>query len=241
MKIDLGFMKIPLSGDYSNLALLLGQTIAAAIITAVTIATPTVGPALKATDLVEALSQTALVTCGWCILYYNFIGCAVVAGLAAPTIYEMFTPGVDVGPSYAQVASRFAGNLAEQAPIFLMSLWMYTFFADSATGGALGALYLVSRVLYPVYYMVLGKFTFWFESCTQTGYGINGVFLLGTIVTLTGGDWLAWSAVSRGVYGFLFGSFALLPGIPFTPIISYAHYKCHTMLHWDAAKSTTLR
>ena len=40
---------------------------------------------------------------------------------------------------------------------------MYAVFADSATAGSLGGLYLASRFIYPWVYMVLGSFGFKFE------------------------------------------------------------------------------
>ena len=67
------------------------------------------------------------------------------------------------------VAARWSGNTLEQAPVFLSSLWLYALFADSASAGTLGALYLASRALYPLFYCWISRFTFGFEPVTQTG------------------------------------------------------------------------
>merc|ERR1712086_370546 len=103
--------------------------------------------------------------------------------------------------------------------VFMSSLWMYTLFADSATGGTLGMLYIAARATYPLFYIFNHGFDLWFEMNTQTGYGVVGVFLLGTLYTALGGDWVAFATahpIRAGVYGFWFGSAALLPGIPLT-------------------------
>ena len=82
--------------------------------------------------------------------------------------------------------------------------------------------------MYTFYYMVNHKFTFWFESCTQIGYSVNGVFILGFLYTATGGAWLGWAAsnkIAAPICGYCLGSFAILPGIPLTVPYLVAHYK----------------
>ena len=80
----------------------------------------------------------------------------------------------DVTEQFGAIASRFPGNMQEHSVVFVSTLWMYTLFADSATGAALGALYLVARLTYPLFYMANHGFDLWFEMCTQTGYGVIG-------------------------------------------------------------------
>jgi len=229
MKVDLGMLKVPFSGDYSHAWLLFGFGVAFAANLYALSSTAMVGPAAKASDLTSACRVSALVTCAWSLVYYNYIGCAIWCGLAAQHWYEMIT-GKDVGPQFAGVASRFSGNMAEQAPVFLTSLWMYTVFCDSATGGALGMLYILQRLSYPFFYMYDGHFTMHFEMCTQIGYGINGIMILGVLVTFLSGDWLAWVAatgmVKTTLYGVSLGVFMLFPG-PIAVPFSYLNYISH--------------
>ena len=108
-------------------------------------------------------------------------------------------------------------------------------FADSASAGTLGALYLASRLLYPLFYCWIGRFTFGFEPIMQTGYGIIGVFWLGTYMALMDQGWLWWvtsvGAVPAALTGFVVGSLALFPGLPTAPFYTFAHFKCHTTKH----------
>lgn len=52
--------------------------------------------------------------------------------------------------------------------------------------------------------------------------------MLGSVVQSLGGNWVEYmstSPIAAGVLGFLFGSFLLIPGIPFVPMLALAHYK----------------
>ena len=176
--VDLGFMKLPCAGDFSVFKLLFGMACACVSIATVFASTDLVGPALATSleasrggvdlePLIDALRPAALVTLGWNVLFYNLLGSQVWT-LAVVRIFEFAQPD-DVDESYHRVAARWAANTLEQAPVFLSSLWLYALFADSASAGTLGALYLFSRVLYPLVYCWIGRFTFGFEPVTQTG------------------------------------------------------------------------
>ena len=175
--VDLGFMKLPCAGDFSVFKLLFGMACACLSIATVFASTELVGPALATSleasrggvdlqPLVDALRPAALVTLSWNVLYYNLLGSQVWT-LAVVRIFEFAQPE-DVDESYHRVAARWAANTLEQAPVFLSSLWLYALFADSASAGTLGALYLASRFLYPLFYCWIGRFTFGFEPVTQT-------------------------------------------------------------------------
>ena len=43
--------------------------------------------------------------------------------------------------------------MQEHCAVFISSLWMYAIFADGATAGTLGTLYLAARVVYPLFYI----------------------------------------------------------------------------------------
>lgn len=180
--------------------------------------------------IIDAIGKTMAVTACWCFLYYNYVGVQVgaVFNMAA---FKMFTKD-DVTEKYAPTGGRFAGNMFEQSPVFLVLLWAYTLLVDYETGGYLGILYMVTRLLYPFLYMIFGEFTMWFEFITQTGYGVNGIFMLGVFMNGLGGagsfgtfatDNPIWAPIS----GFLIGSFAVFPyGNPISLIYGFLHYKC---------------
>jgi len=231
--IDLGFLKLPFEGKFDCSVAAAGIAVAGAVLASVFGATTMTGPALGSADTAAACKMAGLVTAGWGLLYYNLLG-VNVDSMAAIAIFDMVAP-TSVGPSFFHVASRMAGNMAEQAPVFLTSLWTYTLFADAATGAALGGLYLLQRLAYAFYYLILGEFRFEFESCTQVGYGVNGTLLLGSVYSCLGGNWVAWaSGVGAGapIAGLLLGSLTLFPGLPLAPLITYCHVKAHKRWHF---------
>ena len=73
------------------------------------------------------------------------------------------------------------------------------------------------------------------EPITQCGYGVIGVFWLGTYMALMDQGWLLWvssvGAVPAALTGFAAGSLALFPGLPAAPFYTLAHFKCHTRKH----------
>ena len=185
-----------------------------------------------------ALRHPLLALCPqWSILYLNYIG-VVVLSLFTRTVWEMYTEK-DVTDKHVANAGRFSGNMFEQSPIFLTSLWMYTIFADYETGWTLGVLYLVGMTYYPFHYMIFRQFTFWFENCTQMRYGVNGIFILGALCQASKMNWAAWlnsNPVGAGILGFMVGSFAFVPGLPLAPLYTFLHYKFD---HAAAVKAQT--
>lgn len=134
----------------------------------------------------------------------------------------------DVTASYERLSARFAGNTFEQSPIFLTGLWLYTLFVDYGSAYSMGMLYIVFRILYPLFYIVCHEFSFWFELNTQTGYGCNGVFILGCAMTGMGMDYVAFatgSPYTAALLSFAAGSFAFIPGLPLAPLYALLWYK----------------
>lgn len=225
--VKLGCMTIPFEGPFNHLLLLGGMAWAILVITLTFKFTEKMGPAINQTNgLLDNVNSAIIVTCAWCIVYYNYLGIGAMCVFVL-NVWEMVSKK-DVTEKFGANASRFSGNMFEQSPVFLCGLWMYTLFCDYQTGWTLGVLYVVSRCLYPFYYMASGQFTFWFESCTQIGYGVNGVFILGSLWKAFGGNWLEFaqeSPISAALLGFVTGSFALVPGIPFGIPYLFIHYK----------------
>lgn len=227
MKVDLGFMKIPLEGTFDHRKLALGIGWACFWNATIFAWSSPAEPALNLTGppLVEACRKSLVVTALWWIMYYNYIGVQVLT-VFIKAAYEMISDD-DVTTKFAPNAARFAGNMFEQSPVFLWGLWMYTLFVDYESAWCLGVLYMVVRSLYPFYYIVFHQFDFWFESCTQVGYGVNGIFTLGCLVNGLGGDWVAYATrnpVGAPVLGYFVGN-AISFGIPYGWFLTWLHYK----------------
>jgi len=238
MKVNLGFMKIPFEGPLNHAMLLGGIVWACFWVTLVFNIADMKGPAVYATNGVEFskhCQKTILVTVLWCGLYYNYVGTQLLS-IFTRTAWEMYDEK-DVTEKQVPNAARFAGNMFEQSCVFLPALWMYTLFCDYETGWALGVLYLVSRLYYPFMYMIFRSFTFWFEFCTQIGYGVNGLFLLGCFYQACGKEWVVWAKdnqIGAGIAGYFVGCFITL-GVPLAPIYAFIHYKLDNKVARKAA------
>lgn len=193
-----------------------------------------IGPAIRSADIADACRLPMLATVGWCLVYWNMIG-ANVTCIFSINAFKLIPKDKVNLPDFTNVAGRFAGNSAEHAPVFLAALWTYTMFCDASTAGVLGCCYVVQRLIYPWVYMVQGSFTMKFEYCTQMGYGFIGQMLLGCTVQGFGGDWAALvskNPILYTIYGFLFGSLALFPALPFGGPYAAFHYCMHRSLHF---------
>jgi len=225
--INLGIMKIPLEGTFSHIKFTFGLVFAMTAVAFVFSVTQVQGPAvMQGSKCLEACKQAILANCAWCYIYYNYLG-AMLLGKFTQHVWQMYSDK-DVTETYEYISSRFAGNMQEHSAIFLSSLWMYTMFADSATGGTLGLLYIATRIIYPLFYIFYHGFDLGFECMTQTGYGVIGVFMLGSVYSAVGGDWVAFATgnpITAGVSGFWLGSLALSMGIPLGLPYAFLHYK----------------
>lgn len=233
-------MEIPLSGPFNMLhafgGIILGMVvnIAAVHLTVNYYGGKLLGPAALSEDLVDACRLPMLAAVGWCLVYWNMIG-ANVCCIFGINVFKAIPQDKINMPDFTNVAGRFAGNSAEHAPVFLTALWMSAVLVDASTAGILGCCYVVQRLIYPWVYMINGAFNMTFEYCTQMGYGFIGHMLLGCIVQGFGGNWkelVEQSPTLYAIYGFLFGSLALFPALPFGSPYAAAHYGLHRKLHF---------
>merc|ERR1712187_568167 len=114
---------------------------------------------------------------------------------------------------------RFSGNTSEHAPVFIPCMWAYAVLVDSETAGCLGLLYCFNRAIYPLFYVLQGRFTMWFENITQTGYAVNGTFFLGLLMRGLGYDYIGYAKENPVLVPFLgaaIGVFTLLHGVGIT-------------------------
>jgi len=179
-----------------------------------------VGPAIAAggsKEIVDALGKTMIVQAVWCIIYYNYVGASVLTVFTSGP-WEMIDKDKQTDKWAAQ-AGRFSGNQFEQSVVFIPCMWMYAVLVDYETAWVLGVLYLINRAIYPLFYVLHGKFTFWFEHITQMGYAVNGTFMLGCLMTGFGYDFIEYAkshTMLVPVLGASIGVFTLLPGIGVT-------------------------
>jgi len=218
--INLGFIKLPLSGPFNTIFIITGFLWACICVTvAFNLVTPK-GPALgqgSADKIIDAFGKTMIVQAVWCIIYYNYVGAGVLCIFTAGP-WEMID-GKKQTDKWAAQAGRFSGNTFEQSVVFIPCLWMYAGLVDYETAWVLGVLYLIGRAMYPLFYVLHGKFTFWFEHITQVGYAVNGVFMLGSLMRGACGDYIQFAKdqpILVPILGAVLGVFTLLPGIGLT-------------------------
>mmetsp|Transcript_67567 Transcript_67567/g.135723 ORF Transcript_67567/g.135723 Transcript_67567/m.135723 type:complete len:245 (-) Transcript_67567:172-906(-) len=225
--VRLGFITLPLSGDFNSIFIFTGLFIAITLTTITfNLVTPK-GPALAAgtpEQIIDALGKVLVAQSLWCIIYYNYIGAQVLC-IFFTGPWQVFDSKKHTD-KYAANASRFSGNTMEHAPVFIPCMWAYAMFVDYETGGALGILYCANRAIYPLFYVLQGRFTFWFENITQTGYAVNGTFILGMLLRAAKVNVALYAMDNRvtiPILGSILGVFMLLPGIGLTVPWFVAH------------------
>ncbi len=229
--IDLGFAKIPLEGPWPFpifvASLVWGWSIGYLLlrINAGTF----VGPALEGDGqiLSEKCAPIAIITILWNVLYRNML--SVQSNTTALLVFQVF-PQSNLNQQYHLLSQRFGGNMLEQAPAFLTSIWLYALLVDSASAVPLGYLYLVCRMMYPIAYAIPGEFTVCVEFATTPGYMVIGLYMLGIWTKAMGGDWkdsINDNLLGTSLSSFAIGLMTMLPGLPFGPIYSAVHYFFH--------------
>lgn len=235
-------MEIKFSGPF-NILLAIGGIVVGIVVCigALQLSTFT-GPAIDGGGKMSELCRLPmLVTVAWSLVYYMLTGSAVNCAFML-YIGKIVPVNSVTQPNFGNAASRFGGNMFEQSPVFLTSLWLYAIFVDAGSAGTLGVFYVCQRLLYPLFYMVQGEFNYWFEFVTQAGYGINGVMLLGILVTGFGHNWVELvkdNPQAAPIAGFFLGSLTLFPGIPVGPIYTAMHYFLHRAYHHKPANEKT--
>jgi hypothetical protein len=86
----------------------------------------------------------------------DFKGVIVVSSVFTWMYYTMMMLGpsskeCNANDKHVHWAVRAFGNLHEQAPVYLLSLWSYAIFVSPEDGAVFGAAYLVMRFFYPMY------------------------------------------------------------------------------------------
>mmetsp|Transcript_77345 Transcript_77345/g.201585 ORF Transcript_77345/g.201585 Transcript_77345/m.201585 type:complete len:248 (+) Transcript_77345:86-829(+) len=220
MILDLGCMKLPFEGDFNTVMIFTGFASACISTTLFFNFVTPKGPALGAgtpEQVVDAFGKTMIVQAVWCIIYYNYVG-AQVLGVFLSGPWAMLD-GKKQTEKWGANASRFAGNQFEQSCVFIPCLWMYAGLVDYETAWTLGVLYIIGRILYPLFYVVHGRFTFFFEHITQVGYAVNGTFILGALIRGAKWDYVEFAKdhnILTPILGACLGVFTLLPGVGIT-------------------------
>lgn len=239
MIVNLGCMKLPFEGPFNTLMIFTGFATACICTTVAFNCVTPKGPALgmgTPDQVIDALGKTMFVQAVWCIIYYNYVGASVLCVFTSGP-WEMLD-GKKQTDKWAANAGRFSGNQFEQSVVFIPCLWMYAVLVDCETAWALGVLYVIGRALYPFFYVVHGKFTFWFEHITQVGYAVNGTFILGSLMRGAGGDYIQFATDNQilvPILGACLGVFTLLPGVG----ITLPWFIAHTAMDRQRAKADT--
>ena len=89
------------------------------------------------------LHYTALVTC-LAILFYFFTTIQVSKARVA---FDIKAPTISGNPDFERVF-RVQMNTLEWMPIFLPSMWLFAIYVSDGFAGALGAVWIIGRVMY---------------------------------------------------------------------------------------------
>lgn len=156
--------------------------VATAIINAVAliIATPAgvVGAAFPAKD---DLFGVGLVSLFWVLCIYIFYGQQVALK------FDEKAPR-DIMPTATEIAGRSVGNTLEQALPFLVTLWIHALFVNPKTSVVLGAMYVVFRYLYTIFFGMFGTFNTTIEISTQQNYNFVIYCMVASFYKYIGGN-----------------------------------------------------
>ena len=86
---------------------------------------------------------TAIVTC-LAVAFYFFTSMQVARARAA---FGIKAPAITGHPDFERVF-RVQMNTLEWMPIFLPSLWLFAIYIDDAAAAALGAVWIIGRIMY---------------------------------------------------------------------------------------------
>ena len=149
------------------------------------------GPALEASDKIAALRPAALATIGATSLLYIFLynqsrAAFVAFKLAKKEAKEGSKVSfLDIkygGKSKVVLAAdRAVGNMLEQLPAAMSTLWLVSLFVDGGLGGQLGWAWIATRALYPVLFT---RGLPWILLSTLPGYAIISFGLLRTVLAI---------------------------------------------------------
>merc|ERR1711907_97696 len=109
MIVDLGFMKLPFEGNLSIAKLSFGILVGIVLnVIVFNLCTPK-GPAalLSGQPFLDACSKPAIVTACWIIIYYNHVGCQVLALFCSETLFDMYKKD-DMTEKFIPNAARFS-------------------------------------------------------------------------------------------------------------------------------------
>ncbi|HEV7157983.1 MAG TPA: MAPEG family protein [Caulobacteraceae bacterium] len=127
---------------------------------------------------------TALVTV-LALLVYFYMGLRVGQGRSK---YNIVAPAVSGHPEFER-AFRIHANTLEWLPLFLVSLWLFSFYVGDLWAAGVGVLWIVGRVLY------LAGYT---KAAAARGPGF-GIQALATAILLFGSlGRIIWSLAQSG-------------------------------------------
>jgi len=118
-------------------------------------------------------SYTAIITILALLLYFQMV---MLVGRAR-TKFDVPAPAISGNPDFERVF-RVQANTLEWLPIFLASLWLFSFYWNDKIAAAIGVVWIVGRFLYMTGYSRAAN-------ARSTGFGIQalatGILLFGAL------------------------------------------------------------
>ena len=124
-------------------------------------------PAIDDGLSLDAMRGILLVTMGWCGCFFSAMGAQI-------QIKQKYREDEDA----RFLAERALMNSLEHAIPSLLLIWLSGIYCNTMLATVLGSIYIVGRLLYPVFYGWYGQFTMLVEFATHLGYfALGGLFL----------------------------------------------------------------
>lgn len=121
--------------------------------------------------------RVAMVSVFWVLCLYIFFGQQVALKFDPKAL-----------PDSKTIAERSVVNMLEQGFPFLLGLWMHALFVNPRTSVVLGAMYVVFRYLYTIFWGMFGVFNVTIELSTQQNYVVVVYFMVAIVVKFCGHD-----------------------------------------------------
>jgi glutathione S-transferase len=126
---------------------------------------------------------TALVTIA-ALLVYFYMGLRVGQGRGK---YGIAAPAVSGHPDFER-AFRIHANTLEWLPLFLVSLWLFSFYWNDVAAAAIGVVWIVGRILYLTGYSKAAE-------ARGRGFGIQALATAALLFGALGG--IVWTLLGR--------------------------------------------
>ena len=164
----------------------------------------------------EEYRGVVLVTAAYFCVYYSMMFLQIHGKEAARQSYQTanrltkdeararWNRATDMNPSWV-MADRSFLNALEQQVGFLLPLWLHAAFVSPHVSTVMGAIAVVARFFFPIFWSLKGGWNMWVEASTQPYYlvvfyfigALTAMAIAGVNVTT---DWPSWSLPLTGTH-----------------------------------------